>query len=419
MKTKLIRQFTLGAIAYRLLLAVGIAYGVAGSPQSAGAQAEQETSNGGNSLVPNELFENVTGRAQVTRKFEIYNPRSKEQLQAVKEMGFTQVILDRSHLHADASEVGLDVVMAHWWTGETENQEIDQALENLKKVDSQRLVAVSMMDEPERYAPETPFMYYQALYYQLRTHFDKAFPKVKLEISHWGPLASWTQDQYDAFIPLYQSVDRMRLMPYPDLFEGPLDDVYYQMARSRHLMKLAEQPLPQVVILQTWVIPDNPKLPTIDELRVMAYQAMLAGADTLSFFSYDPAIWSQTAGFAEGFAELMQELTYFSQQYQEAWIESRMDSDGILTAIATWPGGEQASIQVNTNRTRAGELDALAVVVHSSKPSVTQLPTQSIASSRATGRRIRGCRRPVIRNRNVGRTVCRSVGPWVRGSVGP
>ena len=73
--------------------------------------------------------------------------------------------------------------------------------------------------------------------------------------------------------------------------------------RSRQLMRLAGRELPQVVILQTWVLPEKPELPTIDELRVMSYQAMLAGADTVSFYNYDPQLWQRTTGFTEGFTD--------------------------------------------------------------------------------------------------------------------
>ncbi len=225
------------------------------------------------------------------------------------------------------------------------------------------LVAVSMMDEPERHAPDTPFSFYQALYKDLRAHFDRDLPGVQLEISHWGPLAWWPAEAYKFFAPLYRSTDRIRLMPYPDLNEGPLSEVYYQMQRSRHIMRLAGRALPQVVILQTWALPDERKLPTIDELRVMAYQAMLVGADTISFYNYDPALWQQTPGFTEGFAALMRELTRFSHTYRAALVESCMSENGILTARLHLPCGAPVSITVNTLRSQIGDLEALAVVV--------------------------------------------------------
>ncbi|MGE0760969.1 MAG: hypothetical protein AB7O38_28415 [Pirellulaceae bacterium] len=236
----------------------------------------------------------LSGR--VSQRFEIYNPHSREQLEALRQMGFTQVILDWPTLHADAAELGLDVVLAHWWTVATNPAEIDQAVEFARQVDPQRLVGFSMMDEPERNSPETSFQFYRSLYQDVRAYFDRERPGTKIELSHWGPLASWEEEDYRRFVPLYRAADRMRLMPYPDLDEGPLDEVFLQMVRSRRVMQLAGRELPWVVILQTWVLPEEPKLPTIDELRVMAYCAMLGGAETVSFFSYDPAVWDRTPG---------------------------------------------------------------------------------------------------------------------------
>ena len=164
-------------------------------------------------------------------------------------------------------------VLANWWTQETKAEEIELGLNWARQVERRRLSAISLMDEPERNSPDTPFSYYRDLYTNLRARLDREMPHVALEISHWGPLSSWTPEFYAAFAPLYQSADRIRLMPYPDLNEEPLSEVYYQMLRSRRLMKLTGRNLPQVVILQTWMLPENPKLPTMAELRVMAYLA--------------------------------------------------------------------------------------------------------------------------------------------------
>jgi hypothetical protein len=181
-------------------------------------------------------------------------------------------------------------------------------------------------------------------------------------------------------------------MPYPDLNEGPLNEVFYQMMRSRHIMELAGRELPQVVILQTWVLPDDPKLPTIDELRVMAYQAMLAGAETVSFFSYDRELWQKTPGFAEGFAELMHELTDFSRRFRTATVETRMESNGLLTARLILPGTSSAIVIVNTNRDPIGNLAPLQVQV-----STVHRPL--VATSETTQRAFRRCRRLLFARR--------------------
>lgn len=339
----------------------------------------------------------VTTTGHITRRFEIYNPHSVQEIEAVKRMGFTQVILDRHDLHSVATEAGIDVVLANWWTLETDPQDVEKSLARAMQVNPQHLVAISMMDEPERYAPDTPFVFYKTLYLKLRRHLDQQSPHVKLEISHWGPLRSWPPEIYEAFVTLYQAADRMRLMPYPDLDESPLRDVYLQMMRSRHIMQLAKRDLPQVVILQTWVLPDAPKLPTIDELRVMAYEALLGGADTVSFYNYDPAVWSQTAGFTEGFVDLMSELTAFANRYAGSRVVSSMDADGVLSATLYPNGDLPVSVKVNTNRTTTNGWEPLAVSIRLPlKPSPA---TETRKSSNSSYHR-----RPL---RNAIRKLCR------------
>lgn len=301
--------------------------------------------------------------APVTSRFEMYNPHTTEALQALKDMGFTQVILDWPNLHRDATEIGLDVVLANWWTDKTMSEEIDRGIELARHVDPARLAGISVMDEPERNAPETPFSFYVDLYDQLRRRLDRELPGVRLEISHTGPYASWDQRYYDYFATLYEAADVVRIMPFPDLNEGPLSDVYFMILRSRELMRVAGRVVPQVVILQTWVLPPESKLPEMAELRVMAWQAMLAGAQTISFFDYNTEVWSQTPGFHVQFAELMQELTTVSNRFRDATIRSWMDAQGVLHAQANWPTGNVELVTVNTNRTRVDNLAPLAVVV--------------------------------------------------------
>ncbi|MGD9857038.1 MAG: hypothetical protein AB7U20_18980 [Planctomycetaceae bacterium] len=310
----------------------------------------------------NSEFVGVTTTAKVTRRFEMYNPHSREALETLKDMGFTQVILDWPNLHPDATEVGLDVVLANWWTDKTAQDEIDRALTVAREVEQGCLAGISVMDEPERNSPDTPFGYYVELYNKLRPQMDRELPGVRLEISHWGPLASWDQRYYDYFSYLYEAADVMRIMPFPDLHEGPLGDVYLMMARSREVMKIAERELPLVVILQTWVLPPRSALPEIAELRVMAWQALLGGAETISFFDYNQEIWSQSPGFHDRFVELMHELTSASHRLRDATIESALDEHGIVSARVAWPSGRTHIIRVNTNRTSVSGLEPLAIV---------------------------------------------------------
>ena len=143
--------------------------------------------------VENEEFYGRPVIATVTQCFEIYDPHSLEELRRVKQMGFDQVILDRAPLHQQATEVGLDVVIANWWTEETEQQVIDDSLRLSRDVASGRLKGISVMDEPERNAPDTPFEYYVNLYGRLKPLMVDELEGVRLEISYWGPLESWDQ----------------------------------------------------------------------------------------------------------------------------------------------------------------------------------------------------------------------------------
>ncbi|MBX3439283.1 MAG: hypothetical protein KF861_17465 [Planctomycetaceae bacterium] len=300
--------------------------------------------------------------AAATQIFEMYNPHSPEALRALKDMGFTQVILDWPNLHADATAIGLNVVLANWWTDQTSQEEIDRALAVAREVRPDRLAGISVMDEPDRNSPDTPFGYYVDLYETLRPRLDSQLAGVPLEISHWGPLARWDQRYYDYFSFLYEAADVMRIMPFPDLHEGPLSEVYLMMLRSREVMKIAERDLPLVVILQAWVLPPESKLPELAELRVMAWQAVLGGAHAVSFFDYNQDVWNQTPGFHEGFVGLMSELTNLSRRLQGAVITSSMDDAGLLRATAVWPDGREQSITINTNREPAGSMQGLAIV---------------------------------------------------------
>jgi hypothetical protein len=311
--------------------------------------------------ITDSQFMGIVTKTKITTKFEIYDPHSRQELRAVKEMGFTQVILDWPNLHPDATDLGLDVVLANWWTHKTPQEDIERAIELAKQVAAGRLAGISVMDEPQRNSPETPFDFYVTTYNQLRSRLDRELPGVGLEISHWGPLASWDQLDYHLFADLYRSADVMRIMPYPDLYEGELGDVYLMMQRSRALMKKANRNLPLLVILQAWTLPPKSELPTIDELRVMAYQAMLGGAETVSFYHYRPEEWAATPGFHQHFAQLVKELKNLSRQFADATIESTLAESGILEAVLTSPSGEITTIRVNTKRTRVNDLSPLAV----------------------------------------------------------
>ncbi|MEO2013816.1 MAG: hypothetical protein ABGZ53_05540 [Fuerstiella sp.] len=309
----------------------------------------------------NEEYVGKKVRTTVTQRFEMYDPHSEQALAELKAMGFTQVVLDWPHLHKAASDVGLDVVLANWWTQDTKPEEFEVGLERARKVAAGALIGFSIMDEPGRNAPDTPFGFYIDLYEQLKPKFAEELHGTCIEISHWGPMASWDSRYYDYFSFLYEAADVMRIMPYPDLHEGPLDDVFFMIQRSRKMMQIAERELPLVVILQTWLLPPNGKLPEIEELRVMAWQAMLSGAETVSFFEYNLDVWNETPEFHEQFRQLVAELTALSLRYRTCSVETEMREDGILHSTLTSPSGLMTQIEINTRRHSVGFLKPLEI----------------------------------------------------------
>lgn len=195
----------------------------------------------------NDRFHNITVKAKISDRFEIYDPHSVEQTLAIRDMGFRQVILDWPNLHREATQLGLDVVIANWWTIDTEVSEIEKRMEFVREIDPERFAAISMMDEPERNSPDTPFSYIRPCMAISRRPCSRI-----IQTCHWkcrigARLLPGATPEYEKFIPLYQSADLIRIMPYPDLREGPLSEVYYQMLRSRHVMKLAGREIPQLV----------------------------------------------------------------------------------------------------------------------------------------------------------------------------
>lgn len=318
--------------------------------------------------LSNAEYVGVPMTVRIPQRFEMYSPHSTEALRDLKSMGFTQVILDWPNLHDAATKAGLNVVLANWWIDKTRPEDIEKGIERAREVDPTSLIGFSVMDEPGRNSPDTPFGYYIDLYEELKPKFQREFPGTRLEISHWGPMASWDETYYEYFSFLYEAADVMRIMPYPDLYEAPLDDVFFMVHRSRKLMKIAQRELPLVVILQTWILPPENKLPEIDELRVMAYQAMLSGAETVSFFDYNTDVWKQTPGFEVGFRDLMAELTTFSRKHRDDIATSSIRDDGIVTATLISSAGTRTQVDVNTRRKAVGTMTALEVRTTSQRP---------------------------------------------------
>jgi hypothetical protein len=345
--------------------------------------------------LSNAPYVGVKIRTTIPQRFEMYDPHSEQALTDLKAMGFTQVILDRPQLHKAATAAGLHVVLANWWTQDTKPDEIENGVERAREVAPEKLIGLSVMDEPGRNSPDTPFGFYIDLYEKLKPTFAADLPGTRLEISHWGPMAGWDHRYYDYFSFLYEAADVMRIMPYPDLNEAPLDDVFFMIQRSRRLMQIAERELPLVVILQAWLLPPDGTLPEIEELRVMAWQAMLSGAETLSFFEYNREIWDRTPGFHEQFVLLMAELTDLSERHKSATVVTEISVNGLLTSTLSSPTGNLTRIVVNTRRHAVGTMQPLEIREFTLHPEPTCWP--ALAGASAARCRVpcqRACDRP-------------------------
>ena len=136
-------------------------------------------------------------------------------------------------------------------------------------------------------------------------------------------------------------------------------------------------------MLQVWDSGDG--LPAIDEIRVMAYMALLSGAETLSFFKYDPAAWSRPEGFVRDFTNLMVELTGLARDFADAEIYPILGADELFQA-EIHHRGQWTCITVNTldlpngpfGPCRSSAMKA-AVPGHGSCPSTGEAFVQSLA----------------------------------------
>lgn len=271
--------------------------------------------------------------SQITQNFEMYGAKNEAGLKELSDMGFTQVILDKHWLHSKASELGLKVVLANWWSVNTQWEEIEKTFRLAQTVKS--LSSISMMDKPDFYNPP---LHPGSLYIDIRKKLKALDPKIALSLSHWGPLRRWPKDwDEEAYLKsyrlFYEAVDEMRIMPYPLILGDPLSEVPLMMARSRRLMERTRNRVPLTVILQSWTESNEdpiPLLPTIPQLRVMAYSAILSEAYTLSFYDYNIEVWNRVPGFTSGFKKLIRELRTVADIYRGALVETNFSSNGVV-----------------------------------------------------------------------------------------
>jgi hypothetical protein len=249
---------------------------------------------------------------------ELYGAKSEEHLRAFLAMGVDQVILESAGLIPVADELGLRVVLANWWNGDTDPEWIERQMAAARS--SARLVSVNLMDEPihndpKIHSPE----FYQGLRKQYRDRGDRT----PLSLTIYGPSLR-ASEAYDRLFRGYvEAVDVLRIDPYPVVADAPLRIVYDWSNKAQSFVAETGRQIPLTVILQAWSPGDDehgvPQLPEIDQLRVMAYLAMFSGADTVSFYNFDPTVWDRKPGFREGFENLLTEMRQVQWEYACAW----------------------------------------------------------------------------------------------------
>lgn len=279
-------------------------------------------------------------RAAITRRFEIYGARSQLDLDFLRPLGFTQVILDDYRLVKPAESAGFGVVLANWWDRETTWEQVRRVLEFARGV--RRLVSINMMDEPILNGAGS---HEPAVYLGLREEIRRAGYDPRLSLTIYGPQPAWPTPWSLLFVDYLGAIDLLRIDPYPIAGRRPLREVAEWIEQAKRLMAAGGRGLPLTVVLQAWDSGDG--LPSIAQIRVMAYMAMLSGAETLSFFEYNPSVWSQVPGFTEGFVALMGELGSLAREFEGAAICPVLGGDDLFQAEVEL-GGEWTCITVNT-----------------------------------------------------------------------
>jgi hypothetical protein len=290
----------------------------------------------------------------LARRFEIYGAASLYDLELLRSMGFDQVILD-NHGFADAAEaLGFSVVLANWWDRQTTLGEILPVLRQAMGLS--RLVSVNMMDEPIRCGLKThgPEVYLRLRREILETGFERP-----LSLTLHGPKPDWPTPWLRVFMDYLGAIDILRIDPYAFCNGDPSRLVGDWINLARQFMATAGRDLPLTVVIEAW---DGGKgLPPIDEIRAMAYMALLSMADTLSFFSYDPATWSKQPGFIDKFAALIRELEGLAGEFAGAEVRSILGADDLFQAEID-QDGDFTCITVNTRDRPNGRFGPYQVV---------------------------------------------------------
>ena len=126
----------------------------------------------------------------------------------------------------------------------------------------------------------------------------------------------------------------MRIDPYPIAAGKPLRIVFDWIATAREMMREIGHDVPLTVILQTWNSGEGNRveIPSIPQLRAMAYLAMFSEVDTLSFFDFNPREWDRVPAFRQEFQNLMTELKAIAAPARTGFSSPRA-ATGIVTTL--------------------------------------------------------------------------------------
>jgi hypothetical protein len=275
---------------------------------------------------------------------ELYGVKNVEHLKLFKDWGFTQVVIENSGLFEHAEELEIQGVQAFWWSKKASMESIVKAAKVVAP--AANLVSLNMMDEPvynnaELHPPE--------LYHKIRLALRSADVIAPLSLTLFGPKPEWPPEKNEMFKSYLKAIDVLRIDPYPIVGGRALRTVYDWSRLSQAFMKDIGKKLPLTVILQAWSPADypdgTPQLPSYAQLRNMAYQAFYSGADTVSFFSYDPAVWEKAPGFLEAFKSVVSELKWLQSLDQNPLVQ--MDRFGVLRVRSKNPKDPQFDINTN------------------------------------------------------------------------
>jgi hypothetical protein len=301
------------------------------------------------------------------KKYDADTPDAiSQRLQLLKQWGVGQVVVETMDVAQTADSLALKVVLANWWGVSTPDSEVAGAAQAAASI--KNLTDVKMDDEPIYWesvaeanaaAAGQPFVpqYTPARFQQVRDLFIKNWPaggppRPSLSISFYGPEDEWTPDQQKYFVGCLPAVDMLRLNMYPYDDPNELRQIWDWIWSGRRYQQQAGVNVPIITTLQAWSFRKDQNgqfmMPSAAELRVMGYQALLAGCQAVSFYQFEPDTWANVpnlvlpspikttpkvlCSFTDSMAALIAELASVAAALAGATVDACMSPEGLLRA---------------------------------------------------------------------------------------